>query len=274
MPTRRAGCWPSSSWANSTPAGSISPRRRPTPSPRSSRRSTTNRPTASPPADQDRILGNDPSTAYLNFGLIFLAAKRDELAVKALERGLIYDEDNPQIALLLAETLLKLNKGEQALALVERARSSRQPQGVEAYELLAKVLTALKRENEITPRLEEAARRDSKNVPLQYVLADRYRETGQPDKAEALYKALLTSQPTPQTYRALSISLLKRKKAADLLKVICEALKRPGTPRPRPSSRSSRPPPPTTPWPRPCSTPVCNSSRPSPRPCRRSTSWC
>ncbi len=34
--------------------------------------------------DQARILGNDPSTAYLNFGLIFLAAKRDELAVKAL----------------------------------------------------------------------------------------------------------------------------------------------------------------------------------------------
>ncbi len=89
------------------------------------------------------------------------------------------------------------------------------------------MLTALKRQNEITPRLEEAARRDSKNVPLQYVLADRYRETGQTDKAEALYKALLTSQPTPQTYRALAASLLKRRKAADLLKVICEAMMHP-----------------------------------------------
>ena len=65
-------------------------------------------------------------------------------------------------------------------------------------------MTALKREKEITPRLEAAARRDSKNVPLQYVLADRYRETGEIDKAEALYKELLTSQPTPQTYRALA----------------------------------------------------------------------
>ena len=53
------------------------------------------------------------------------------------------------------------------------------------------MLKALKREKEITPRLEEAARRDSKNVPLQYVLADRYRETGQVEKAEALYKSLL-----------------------------------------------------------------------------------
>ena len=83
------------------------------------------------------------------------------------------------------------------------------------------------REKEITPRLEAAARRDSKNVPLQYVLADRYRETGENDKAEALYKELLTSQPTPQTYRALANSLLKRKKAADFLKVVSEALKRP-----------------------------------------------
>ena len=33
---------------------------------------------------------------------------------------------------------------------------------------MAKVLTVLKREKEITPRLEEAARHDSKNVPLQY----------------------------------------------------------------------------------------------------------
>ena len=93
------------------------------------------------PANQVRILGNDPSTAYLNFGLVFLVGKRYELAVKALERGLIYDEDNPQISLLLAETLLKLNKGDQALALVDR-QIERQTPFVEAYELLAKVLKA------------------------------------------------------------------------------------------------------------------------------------
>lgn len=178
------------------------------------------------PLDQSRILGSEPANAYLGFGMVFLAAKRNGLAIKAFERGLIYDEENPQIPLLLAETLLKENRGQQALALVERY-IRRQPQSLEAYELEAKVLTALHREADITPRLEEAARRDSKNVPLQYVLADRYRETGQVDKAEAIYKSLLTTEPTPQTYRALAASLLKRRKAADLLKVICEALARP-----------------------------------------------
>jgi tetratricopeptide (TPR) repeat protein len=180
------------------------------------------------PTDQFRILGNNPAMAYFNFGMVFLAAKRNELAVKALEHGMVYDEDNTQISLLLADTLLKLNRGEQALGLVDR-HIERQTPFVEAYELLARVLKALNREKEITPRLEAAARRDSKNVPLQYVLADRYRETGDNDKAEALYKELLSSRPTPQTYRALANSLLKRKKAADLLKVVSEALKHPET---------------------------------------------
>ena len=178
------------------------------------------------PIEQFRILGNNPAMAYLNFAMVFLAAKRNDLAVKALERGLVYDEDNSQISLLLADTLLKLNKGEQALALVER-HIERQTGFVESYDLLVRVLKALHREKEITPRLEAAARIDSKNVPLKYVLADRYRETGENDKAEALYKSLLSSQPTPQTFRALANSLLKRKKAADFLKVIAEALKSP-----------------------------------------------
>ena len=156
------------------------------------------------PTDQFRILGNNPAMAYFNFGMVFLAAKRNELAVKALEHGMVYDEDNTQISLLLADTLLKLNRGQQALALVDR-HIERQTPFVEAYELLARVLKRSDRETEITPRLEAAARRDSKNVPLQYVLADRYRETGEVEKAEALYKELLASRPTPQTYRAWPI---------------------------------------------------------------------
>ncbi len=94
---------------------------------------------------------------------------------------------------------------------------------------MIKVLKAMGREQDITPRLEEAAGRDSKNVPLQYVLADRYRETGQAEKAEALYKALLNTQPTPLTYRALATSLLKRKKTAELLKVFSDAWNRQDT---------------------------------------------
>ncbi len=109
-------------------------------------------------SDLARVLGNDPSTTYFNFGTAFVAAKRDEFAVKAFEHALVYDDDNPQITLVLADTLLRLHKADQAMLMVEKV-IERQPQGVESYELLAKVLTALGREKEITPRLEEAAKR-------------------------------------------------------------------------------------------------------------------
>jgi tetratricopeptide (TPR) repeat protein len=179
------------------------------------------------PRDQRRVLGDDPAESYLEFGRVFLQAGRDELAVKAFERGLVYNPDHPELPLRLADTLLKLGKGEEALGLVERFLK-RQPQGAEGYELLAKVLTALKRGNEITPRLEQAAKADSKNLTLQYALADRYRETGQTEKAEELYKSLLAAQPTPQGYRALAASLLKRKRTDDLLRVLVQVFNKPG----------------------------------------------
>ena len=178
-------------------------------------------------ADQRRILGGDEAAVYQEFGLVFLQAKRYDLAVKAFERGLDYDADDPQLPLLLAQTLQKTGRNDRSLVLVEQFLK-RQPQGVEGYDLQAKVLTDLKREKEITPRLEEAAKKDSKNVALQYILADRYREIGQVEKAEALYKQLLASQPTAQGYGALAASLFKRRKAEDLIRVIADALGRPG----------------------------------------------
>lgn len=173
------------------------------------------------PREQTLIFGDEPAETYLEFGKVFRDQKRYDLAVRAFERGLVYDEEHPQLPLDLAETLLLTGKGTEALTLVEHFLK-RQPQGSEGYELLAKILTALKRENEITPRLEEAARIDSKNLPLQYALADRYRETGQGEKADALYKALVAQQPTPQGYTALAASLLKRKKVDELLKLFVE----------------------------------------------------
>ena len=179
------------------------------------------------PADLRKILGGDESAAYQEFGLIFLQAKRYELAAKAFLRGLDYEPEDPQLPLLLAQTYLKLEQGGKALAQLETFLK-RQPQSMEGYELLAKVLTSLKRGDEITPRLEAAAKLDSKNLALQYALADRYREVGQVERAEAMYKALLAAQPTTQGYGALAASLLKRKKADELLKVITEAISRPG----------------------------------------------
>ena len=178
-------------------------------------------------ADQQRILGGDEAGTYTEFGVVFLQAKRYDDAIKAFDRGLHYEPDDPQIPLLLAKTLMKVNKEKEALDQVEQFLK-RQPQGVEGYELLGEILTALKREGEITPRLEEAAKNDSKNAGLQYVLAERYRQAGQVDRAEAIYKGLLATQPTAQGYGGLAALLLQKKKADDLLKVVSAAVAKPG----------------------------------------------
>jgi tetratricopeptide (TPR) repeat protein len=177
------------------------------------------------PRDQKLILGDEPASTYLDIGVIFRTAKRNDLAIKAFQRGLVYDEEHPQLPLLLAQSLLDTGRAGEALQLVENY-VKRQPQAIDGYDLLAKALTALKREDEITPRLEKAARIDVNNIALQYVLADRYRETGQTEKAEKLYNDLLKAQPSAQAYAALAASLLKRKKTDELFKIISDATAR------------------------------------------------
>ena len=82
------------------------------------------------------------------------------------------------------------------------------------------------REKELTPKLEEAAKLDPKNLPLQYALADHYHKIGQVEKAEQIYKALLAAQPTAEGYSALAASLLKRRKAEPLLRLFTELRER------------------------------------------------
>ena len=187
------------------------------------------------PADQKRILGFDEADAYLQFGLIFTAAKRRDLAIRSFQRGLVYDEDNPQLPLLLAAAYLEDNRGEEALALVERYLK-RQPQGRQVYDLLAQILINLKREKEIIPKLEAAAKVDTKNVALQYALADRLRNAGLTEKADALLKTLIDVQPDLQGFAALYASLLKDKKSDELIQLLAKVtgrLKREDAARPQ-----------------------------------------
>ena len=86
------------------------------------------------PLDQKRILGDDPAEAYLEFGKVFAEVKRYDLAIRSFQRGLVYDEDHPQLPLSLADALLKTGRGPQALDLVEKFLK-RQPNGSEGYEL-------------------------------------------------------------------------------------------------------------------------------------------
>ncbi len=171
------------------------------------------------PSEARRFLGTDESQAYLRFGLVFLRAKKIDPAIKAFRRGLVYDPDEPSLLHFLSQTYLEAGKPDEALSLVERFLK-RQPRGRETYDLLARILTSLKREGEIIPRLEKYAAADPKNVPLQYYLAERYKLAGQVGKAQALFTHLMAEQRDTQEFAELFPKLLKDHKSEDLLQLL------------------------------------------------------
>lgn len=178
--------------------------------------------------DQRRLLGFDEAAAYAGFGEVFQQAERHDLAIVAFRRGLAYDPNNPMLPRLLAQSLLDAGRPAEALEALETFLR-RQPQGREPYELLAEILTALGRANDILPRIEAAAAADNENLALKYLLADRYREAGEPEKADAIYRTILASQPDPQGFGALATSLVGEKKYAELIELLGKAFSQPET---------------------------------------------
>jgi len=174
------------------------------------------------PSDLRRLLGNDEAQAYLRFGRVFLQAKKPDLAIKAFQRGLVYDSDEPLLLLFLAQTYQEAGRPAEALGIVERFLR-RQPRGRETYDLLVRILTALKRENEIIPRLEKYAGADPKNVPLQYALAERYKASGQAEKAQQIFNALLAEQRDTQDFADNFPRLMKERKSEELLQILVKA---------------------------------------------------
>jgi tetratricopeptide (TPR) repeat protein len=177
------------------------------------------------PAELRRFLGTDEAQAYLRFGRVFLLANRTDAAIKAFRRGLVYDPEEPAILYLMSKTYLAAGKPEEALGSLERFLK-KQPVGREYYDQLAKILTALKREAEIIPRLEKYAAADPKNMPLQYALAERYRLTGQVAKAQALFTALMAEQRDTHDFAEQFPKLLKERKSEELLQLLTRAFAR------------------------------------------------
>ncbi len=168
------------------------------------------------PSELRRFLGNDEGQAYLRFGRVFLQATKFDLAIRAFRRGLVYDDDDPLLLHYLSMAYQEAGRNEDALATVERFLQ-RQPRGRETYDLLVKILVNLKREDEILPQLKKYAERDPRNVPLQYVLAERYRAAGQVDKANEIFNKMLEDQKETQGFGEKFPKLVKEHKTEELV---------------------------------------------------------
>ncbi len=171
------------------------------------------------PSELRRFLGTDEAQAYLRFGRVFQQAKKFNDAIRAFRRGLEYENDEPQLLLYLAEAYQEAGRHEEALGTIEKF-IKRQPPGRNTYDLLAKILVTLKRQHEIVPRFERYRAIDPKNVPLQYALAEQYKEFGQVEKAKAIYNALLDDQKETQGFGETFPRLVKERKTEELINLL------------------------------------------------------
>ena len=171
------------------------------------------------PSELRRFLGNDEAQAYLHFGRVFLQARRFDQAIRSFRRGLVYDGDEPLLLLYLSQAFQEAERNDEALATIERFLQ-RQPRGRETYDLLIKILVKLNRGAEVIPRLENYAAIDPRNVPLQYALAEQYKEAGQADKAKAIYNKLLDDQKETQGFGENFPRLVKERKTEELITLL------------------------------------------------------
>ena len=176
-------------------------------------------------SDLRRFLGAEESQAYLRFGRVFLQAKKPDLAIKSFQRGLVYDPNEPILLLYLARIYSETGQGQEALSYLERFLKQK-PVGRDTYDFLAKILTDLKRENEIIPQLEKYVELNAENAPLQYALAERYKAAGEVEKSNAIYKKLRSEQRETLDFAENFPLLVKGRKTEEILVQLTKVVSR------------------------------------------------
>ncbi|NUQ61961.1 MAG: tetratricopeptide repeat protein [Pirellulales bacterium] len=174
-----------------------------------------------------KVLLGDPAPTYNLIGEAFLLAGRSKEAAAAFENGHKADPKQGLLSYHLARVDMRLGKPEDALVKLEAYFAERlSTEAMEPYRLLADVLKALGRPKELVPRLESLHAKDNANVPLAYSLAEQYREAGELEKAEKLYRELMARAPTTVGYRSLIDLYRKTGKTENLLEILGESVAR------------------------------------------------
>jgi tetratricopeptide (TPR) repeat protein len=176
-----------------------------------------------------RVLLEEPGTTYAFFGDCFLQAGRIEEARAAFEKAQKREPNEELWKFHLAQVLAKSGKPAEALTALEEATARHfSAAGTKPYELLADVLDALGKKNELIARLEKLREDDPQNVPLGYFLAGKYLEVDMIEKAELLYVAMVEKSPTLTGYKSLLEIHRKTRQFDALLSVLGEVVEKTG----------------------------------------------
>lgn len=177
------------------------------------------------------LLGGGEVT-YLLFGEAFYDAGRYDDALQAFQQANTMKADAAQLALHQARVYFKQHKLEEAQKqLDEFLATNRDDQGTVPYRLLADLLTARGKADDVLPQLQKLHDTRPDNVPLGYFLAEQYQQAGKTEQAENLYRTLLKDKdasPPIEAYRGLLTIEVARGDAAGILRVLGDSVGRTG----------------------------------------------
>ncbi len=139
-------------------------------------------------AEQIKEIMTDPAASYEEMGQVFLTAKQPELALNAFNRAAdIRGSRSATHSYNLAQVFRETGKPTEGLEELQKYLDAQlQSRGRGAYQLLKDLLSDLKRQSELTERLEQLRVKDPQNSSLRFYLAEQYVEQKKFEEAETL----------------------------------------------------------------------------------------
>ena len=180
-----------------------------------------------------KALINKGELTYQLFGESFLEDGRPDEALAAFEKVHQAKADEALYLYNQARVDAKKKQPAQALGKLEKYLAGHYAtQGTAPYKLYGETLAELGQDGQLFDRLEKYRAEDSGNVPLNFFLAERYRDADQLEKAEPIYAALIQQRKERPPLEAI-IGLVEiyrqQKDAAKLLAVLGDSVGRAGS---------------------------------------------
>lgn len=172
-----------------------------------------------------RGLRDDPATAYERMGDIFLQAGKTDLAVEAYQEAAQSDSAGAKsISYNLAQVYVKREEYDKAREELQKYFDAQlRSKGADAYRLLAEILRAQDREDEVIPALQSLAEKDPRNNTLAYFLARELIAAEKLDAAEELLKKTLEGNEDGEAYLGLIAIYREQNRPAELLQALTQA---------------------------------------------------
>ena len=163
---------------------------------------------------------------YERFSNVFRQAKRFDDALHALKLAQASQPRSTVFSRNIAEIYIDQERYAEALEYLERYFAEQTPQGSQAYERLAFVLTKVGRADEVLPRVQAAAERDRFNAGLQAFLGNLYEEAGDVARAKEIYLSLLKSSSDSRVYKSLARIYHKENQLRELVLLVGDGLEK------------------------------------------------